>query len=166
MANDLFGNLGNIGNLGGNLGGALGGIMGGLAKSGLVQTDTPEVKMLTAQAELADMRKKESELLSEIGRAAYERDPGEWPQDSKLRLIRQNIAVAEEELNAVKQAQEQADAKGRCPNCGHKNDEGVKFCQECGASLASAGPKYCISCGAKLDTGTRFCGECGAKQEV
>ena len=69
MANDLFGGLGGLG----NLGGALGGLMGGLAKSGLVPKDTPEGKLLAAQSELSDYQKQESELLLEIGRQAYER---------------------------------------------------------------------------------------------
>jgi predicted lipid-binding transport protein (Tim44 family) len=168
MANDLFGGLGNLG----NLGGALGGLMGGLAKSGLVPTDTPEGKLMAAQSELGGLKKQESEILLEIGRQAYEQNPSAWPQQPKLALIQQNIAAAEAELNQAKQAQEQAnaekaaeDAKGKCPSCGHKNPEGVKFCQECGASLAAAGPRHCTSCGEELAAGTRFCGACGARQE-
>lgn len=164
MANDLFGGLG-------NLGGALGGLVGGLAKSGLVPKDTPEGKLLNATTELADLQNQEAELLIEVGRQAYARNPSEWPQDARLKLIRQNIDVAQVTLNEAKQAQEQADAaqkaedeKGRCSNCGHKNPDGVKFCQECGTPLSTAGPKHCTSCGAELAAGTRFCGECGARQ--
>jgi DNA-directed RNA polymerase subunit M/transcription elongation factor TFIIS len=164
MANDLFGGLG-------NLGGALGGLMGGLAKSGLVPKDTPEGKLLTAQSEMGDLQSQENALLLEIGRQAYGRDPSEWPQDAKLKLIRENMAAAKASLDEAKQAQEQADAakaaenaKGRCPSCGHKNPESVKFCQECGASLAAADPRRCASCGAELKPGTRFCGECGERQ--
>jgi len=163
MGNEMFGGLG-------NLGGALGGLMGGLVKSGLVPKDTPEGKLLAAQTELADFQKQESELLLEIGRLAYQRDPSAWPQDAKLRLIRDNIAAAQATMDEAKAAQEQAEAakragneKGRCPGCGFKNPEGVKFCQECGTQLAT-GPKHCTSCGAELAPGIRFCGECGAKQ--
>jgi hypothetical protein len=165
MANDLFGGLG-------NLGGALGGLMGGLAKSGLVPKDTPEGKLLAAQTELSDLQKQEAELLFEIGRQAYEQNPSAWPQATKLKLIRQNITAAQDTLDEAKQAQEASDAKkkaadaaGRCPECGHKNPEGMKFCQECGAALAAAGPKHCASCGAELAGGTRFCGSCGASAE-
>ena len=165
MANDLFGGLG-------NLGGALGGLMGGLAKSGLVPKDTPEGKLLAAQSELSDLTKQENEILLDIGRNAYESNPSAWPQDSKLRLIRQNIASAEAVLSEAKAAQEQADAekaaedaKGRCPSCGHKNPEGIKFCQECGQKLGEASKSFCVSCGAELTPGIRFCGECGANQE-
>ncbi len=158
MANDLFGNLG----------GTLGGIMGGLAKSGLVPKDTPEGKLLVAQSELADLQKQENEILQEIGRQAYVQNPSVWPEDAKLKLIQQNIAAAQAVLNEAKQEQEQAeaakeaqDAIGKCPSCGHKNPEGVNFCQECGSKL---GGSFCVSCGAALAPGMRFCGECGARQ--
>ena len=162
MANDLFGGLGNLG--------GLGGVLGGLAKAAVPQ-DSPEGKLLAAQSELADLQKQESQILLEIGRQAYACDPSVWPQDAKLRLIRQNITTAQATLDQAKAAQEQAnaekaaeDAKGRCSSCGHKNPDGVKFCQECGSSLAAAEPKHCTSCGAELSRGTRFCGECGAQQ--
>ena len=158
MANDLFGGLGN-----------LGGILGGLAKS-VVPKDTPEGKMLNAQSELADLQKQESDILLEIGRQAYRQNPSAWPQDAKLRLIEQSIAAAEATLNEAKAAQEQADAakaaedaKGRCPECGFKNPDGIKFCQECGQKLGG-GKTFCTSCGAELTPGIRFCGECGGRQ--
>ncbi|MDR0416684.1 MAG: hypothetical protein LBH76_05105, partial [Propionibacteriaceae bacterium] len=74
MASDPFGALS-------GLGGALGGLVGGLARSGLVPKDTPEGKLLGAQTELSDLRRKEAELLNEIGRQAYEANPQAWPQD-------------------------------------------------------------------------------------
>lgn len=162
MANDLFGGLGNLG--------GLGSILGGIAKS-VVPKDTPEGKLLNAQSDLADLQKQESDILLEIGKAAYEQNPSAWPQDGKLKLIRQNLAAAQATLDEASAAQKQAeaekaaeDAKGRCPSCGHKNEDGIKFCQECGSPLAAAGPKHCTSCGAELAAGTRFCGECGAQQ--
>ena len=45
-----------------------------------------------------------------------------------------------------------------CAACGAGNGEGVKFCGECGASLA---PR-CSACGTANDAGRKFCGECGA----
>ncbi len=165
MAKDLFGDLG-------GLGGALGGLMGGLAKSGLVPKDTPEGKLLAAQSELSDLQKQEYDLLIEIGRQAYGQNPDAWPQNSKLQLIQQNIAAAEATLSEAKSEQEQADAqaaaeeaKGRCNQCGHKNAEGIRFCQECGSPLGTAGIKHCTSCGIELAAGTRFCGGCGARQD-
>jgi hypothetical protein len=166
MAQDLFGGLG------GNLGGALGGLMGGLAKSGLVPKDTPEGKLLAAQSDLSDLQEQEAELFTEIGRAAYKQNPSAWPQDSKLKLIQQNLTAAQATLDEAKTEREQADAvkaaedaKGRCSNCSYKNPEDVKFCQECGSPLATTGLKHCTSCGAELAAGTRFCGKCGARQD-
>ena len=162
MANDSFKGLGSFG--------GLGDIIGGIAKS-VVPKDTPEGKLLAAQSDLSDLQKQEGDILLEIGNQAYEQNPSAWPQDAKLKLIRQNIAEAQAILNDAKQAQEQADAaraaedaKGRCHECGHKNPEGVKFCQECGSPLAPAGPKHCTTCGAELAPGVRFCGGCGAQQ--
>jgi class 3 adenylate cyclase/tetratricopeptide (TPR) repeat protein len=47
-----------------------------------------------------------------------------------------------------------------CPGCGAANDDGKKFCIECGAPLGRA----CASCGASLTGNEKFCGECGAPQ--
>ena len=44
-----------------------------------------------------------------------------------------------------------------CSNCGAENDEGVKFCGECGSPLAL----ICPACGAANTAGRKFCGECG-----
>ena len=161
VANNLFGGLGNLGD-------ALGGIVSGLAKSGLAPQDDPGVKLINSQAELSELQRQEAELLVEIGRQAFERNPAAWPQQQdKLNLIRSNMATAEGQLRSLKAEQEAAqqekeaqDAKGRCPSCGHANPDGIKFCQECGTKLGSSA---CPSCGAQLQPGVRFCGECGAR---
>jgi class 3 adenylate cyclase/tetratricopeptide (TPR) repeat protein len=44
-----------------------------------------------------------------------------------------------------------------CTACRAENRDGVKFCEECGASLDRA----CTGCGARLVPGKKFCGECG-----
>ena len=44
-----------------------------------------------------------------------------------------------------------------CTSCGASNREGLRFCTNCGASIAAG----CPSCGAPHDPGQRFCGECG-----
>jgi hypothetical protein len=159
MANDLFGGLG-----------GLGGLFGGLAKS-VIPKDTPEGKLLNAQSELNDLKKQETDLLLEIGRQAYESNPTAWEQDGKLKLIRQNMEVAQATLDKAKSEQESADAEKKalkdactCPACGHVNPEGTKFCQECGGKVGAAAKIFCTGCGKELAPGTRFCGACGAKQ--
>ena len=46
-----------------------------------------------------------------------------------------------------------------CQHCGAEMPGDLKFCRECGASMASV--RSCPSCGAP-DEGGRFCGNCGA----
>ncbi len=46
----------------------------------------------------------------------------------------------------------------RCSACGTENDQGRKFCGECGVRLAAV----CGACGTPNAAGTKFCGECGA----
>jgi class 3 adenylate cyclase/tetratricopeptide (TPR) repeat protein len=46
----------------------------------------------------------------------------------------------------------------QCRRCHTENRDGVRFCEECGASLAPS----CASCGAALLPDKRFCGACGA----
>jgi class 3 adenylate cyclase/predicted ATPase len=43
-----------------------------------------------------------------------------------------------------------------CPRCGHANDPGAKFCEECAAPLARA----CTKCGRQLSATAKFCPEC------
>ncbi len=44
-----------------------------------------------------------------------------------------------------------------CTNCGTANEQGRKFCGECGSSLAQT----CPNCGAANGPSMKFCGECG-----
>src|SRR5215471_4299774 len=46
----------------------------------------------------------------------------------------------------------------KCPRCQAETRVGAKFCEDCGASLATP----CRACGAELTPGKKFCGECGA----
>jgi len=95
MENNIFGGLG-------NLGGALGGLVSGLAKSGLAPADDPAVKMINAQSELGDLQNQESGILVEIGKQAFEQTPTAWPQADKLRLIRSNMAAAQDKVESLK----------------------------------------------------------------
>jgi ribosomal protein L40E len=158
VSGDLLGGLG-----------SLGGLLGGLARN-VVPKDTPEGQLIRAQSEVADLRKQEADLLQEIGRQAYEANPGAWPQDAKLQLIRSNLGQAEASAAQAEAAQQDADAAKRaqeqaatCPQCGSRNPDGVKFCQECGTRLGAPAKAFCPSCGAENPPGTRFCGDCGAR---
>lgn len=156
MANDLFGGLG--------------GLMKGL--SGFMPQDDPDVKVMTAQTELNDLTAQEAELYAAIGKKAVMLY-GDAPfaeEGARLRLLKENIALAEVRLNgavAEKEGREKQEQEARerctCPSCGHENPEGVKFCQECGTKLGGSDKCFCGECGAQNPRGTRFCGECGAK---
>lgn len=154
MANDLFGNLG--------------GLMRGL--SGFMPQDDPAVKLMNLQAQSEDLRKEEAEILADVGRHVLQENPGRFPeQEAELARVRSRLAAAEAELAAAQQEKERAEQAQKreeelhsCPQCGLRNPDGVKFCQECGTRL---GPAVCRACGAEMTPGTRFCGSCGAKQE-
>ena len=45
-----------------------------------------------------------------------------------------------------------------CPSCGSANQDGNRFCGNCGAPL----PQYCGACGRKNPIGNSYCGFCGA----
>ncbi len=45
----------------------------------------------------------------------------------------------------------------RCTACQHDNRDGARFCEACGAPLASS----CAGCGSALRVGARFCDHCG-----
>ena len=45
-----------------------------------------------------------------------------------------------------------------CSSCGSRNEDGRKFCGQCGERLLLA----CATCGSANAPGTRFCGECGS----
>jgi hypothetical protein len=162
MGNDLFGGLS----------GALGGIVGGLAKSGLVPQDDPNVKVFNAQQELADLQKQETEIYTEIGRKAFEKEGavGYPAEADKLKLIQSNIAEAQTTLDAAstekkekEDAEQEATSARTCPSCGEVNPEGVNFCQECGTKLGAPAKAVCPGCGTENPPGTKFCGGCGAR---
>jgi len=44
-----------------------------------------------------------------------------------------------------------------CTGCGAENDNGARFCSQCGKPAATA----CNACGAQLPAGARFCSNCG-----
>lgn len=48
-----------------------------------------------------------------------------------------------------------------CQNCGGKNPTTVKFCGNCGASLAPPAKTVCQNCKAEVPASMKFCGNCG-----
>jgi hypothetical protein len=52
-----------------------------------------------------------------------------------------------------------------CPHCGTANQDGTKFCVECGQLLAASNidGMPCPQCGARNAPGTVFCDECGTR---
>ena len=159
---DLFGGLGNLG--------GLGDLVGGFSK--MMPQDDPNVKAFNAQKELSELQKQESDVFAEIGRKVYEQNGmAAFPAEAdKLKLIKSNIAAAQEKLDAMQNeaktaeaAQQQADQARTCPNCAALNPEGVKFCQDCGTKLGAPAKAFCGQCGTENPPGTKFCGSCGAK---
>lgn len=148
--------------------GGLNGLMKGL--SSFMPQDDPDVKLIKAKSDLDDLRNQETELYAEIGKQSLLKAGGQFPElENKLKLVQTNLTEAHSRLEAVqleKMKKEQEDQRTEeqciCPECGLRNLEGMKFCQECGAKL---GASNCRKCGAILPPGTRFCGECGMKQE-
>ena len=130
MANDLFGGLG--------------GLMKGL--SGFMPQDDPDVKLMNTQAELNDLQNQETALYAEIGRQSLSQSKGQFPElENRLKLVQANLVEAQARLETVqaekkqKEQEEQlTEQQGTCPECGHRNSEGVKFCQECGAKLGAS----------------------------
>ena len=53
-----------------------------------------------------------------------------------------------------------------CSSCGAVNDNGTKFCLECGNKLEDpvvSVKTVCPNCGTSIAEGLKFCGECGQK---
>jgi len=154
LTNDLYGNFR--------------GLMRGL--SGFMPQDDPDAKIITLQSEIEELQRNETEILAWIGKRVLAENTGRFSeQEEELAGIREKMAGAEKKLTAAKQEKQQAEQEKEqeeamhiCPQCGCRNPDGVKFCQECGVKL---GPAVCKSCGARLLPGVRFCGECGMKQE-
>ena len=54
-------------------------------------------------------------------------------------------------------------AKITCPNCKAENPATMKFCGNCGKPLTAPTEIICPKCGTKNPPGTKFCGNCGEK---
>ena len=161
---DILKGLGSIG--------GLGGIVKGITN--FMPQDDPNTQLLKLQSEVSDLKSQETELYTEIGKAAVEKygleEFGEV--SDRMKLIQANLAAAEaklKEAQGAKEEQEKAEKEalaGRtCPQCGHENPEGTKFCQQCGEKLGVQGAP-CPSCGTMNPPGVKFCSSCGSKLEA
>jgi membrane protease subunit (stomatin/prohibitin family) len=76
-------------------------------------------------------------------------------------------AMAGAMTNAMNRSQDDPNrAKANCPKCGAENLGNAKFCNECGAKMATSVQTIpCRQCGALVQAGAKYCVECGAKQE-
>ena len=81
-------------------------IIDGLIKgvSGFLPQDDPDVKILTAQAELREFSEKEEKIFARLGRAVYDTDGGESHPEIKteLEVLFNNRYAAEERLQAAR----------------------------------------------------------------
>jgi predicted amidophosphoribosyltransferase len=55
-----------------------------------------------------------------------------------------------------------------CTGCGQRLAGAERFCNTCGAAVATGGPsaaapRFCTGCGQPADTAGRFCPHCGTK---
>ena len=95
-------------------------IIDGLIKgvSGFLPQDDPDVKILTAQAELREFSEKEEKIFARLGRAVYDTDGGESHPEIKteLEVLFNNRYAAEERLQAARDEKilrEKAEAEER-----------------------------------------------------
>ncbi|MBQ2697970.1 MAG: zinc ribbon domain-containing protein [Clostridia bacterium] len=149
--------------------GSLGGLMKGLTS--IMPQNDPATQLLKLQGEVSDLKKQEGDLYGEIGKRAIEQHGLESFGDlaDRLKLTQTNLAVAEQKLAAAKaeaeakeKAAEAARAERTCPQCGHENPEGTRFCQACGGKLGMAGTG-CPGCGTVNAPGVKFCSGCGTR---
>src|SRR5262249_30691482 len=61
-------------------------------------------------------------------------------------------------LSALVEGRGQRGPGVRCASCGTENDQGRKFCMECGKPLARA----CPVCGSPNPPAAKYCGECAS----
>lgn len=94
------------------------------------------------------------ELLKKICPNAVELGKEGYLENLKGNILGRNVPLALDIMNESSVTSKNA---ASCPSCNANNEDGVKFCGECGSKLFIE----CSKCGALITKGQKFCNECG-----
>ncbi len=141
--------------------------------SNMVETTRLGSKISAQNDNIARLKAKIGEFYWEKFVAGEPCDPALEETFAEIENAIAQIASFEAEIRAIKESEAQAvpataqAAGAKCGSCGASNDDGARFCRECGSAIlqeaAESGKLLCPTCGAQLAAEAKFCGECGGK---